>query len=128
MTPKEAYLTLINRPSLSEEKTFNLECIIAEDSSYSFNYARYVLKGRFELGEGSISKDSENSCSYAYRILKGRFKIGEEVIAKSPSSSLFYAERILHGRFLLGEKTLSNHPTHYSNYIQFLQLNNLAIP
>ena len=50
-------------------------------TEYSYLYARYVLKGRFELGEILIAANPEYSYLYARDILKGRFELGEQAIA-----------------------------------------------
>lgn len=40
----------------------------------AFNHAKYVLKGRFKLGEKAISKEPAHASLYARHILKGRFE------------------------------------------------------
>ena len=66
------------------------EKIISMYPRWAYNYARDVLKGRFELGEESISKNSELSYYYARDILKGRFTDGENVIKKCTDHSYMY--------------------------------------
>jgi hypothetical protein len=42
---------------------------ISKDFEYSYYYAIYVLKGRFEKGEEAISKDADYSYLYAIYFL-----------------------------------------------------------
>jgi len=68
MTPQEAYykaLTLGKRIP-------KLEPVISKDAFYSYCYAKYVIKGKWELGEPAISQDACCSCLYAKYIIKGR--------------------------------------------------------
>lgn len=48
------------------------EPIIARSAKYSYLYARFVVQGRFELGEKKIFKDIEYSARYASTVIKGR--------------------------------------------------------
>ena len=54
------------------------EKAISKDQSYSYWYARDILKGRFLLGEQAISMDAWYSVEYAIHTLKGRFLLGED--------------------------------------------------
>jgi hypothetical protein len=51
---------------------------------WAFNYARYVIKGRFPEGEAAIATDPYLAYVYARDILKGRFPEAEASIAKDP--------------------------------------------
>ena len=96
---------------IDEYKKCILKGIVHTDETLTsracFVYARDVLKGRFELGEESISKDLGNSFMYATRVLKERFILGESVISTDIHYSLIYARDVLKGKFELGEKVLS---------------------
>ena len=59
------------------------EGAIATSAEYSYRYANYVLKGRFELGEEIIATDVHYSYFYAYYVLKGRFELAEKTILNS---------------------------------------------
>jgi hypothetical protein len=48
------------------------EPIIARSAKYSYLYARFVVQGRFELGEKKIFKNIEYCCRYATTVIKGR--------------------------------------------------------
>jgi len=48
------------------------EPIIARSAKYSYLYARFVVQGRFELGEKKIFKNIEYCCRYATTVIKGK--------------------------------------------------------
>ena len=56
----------------------------------AYEYARYVLRGRFELSEKGIATDAEYSYRYARHALNGRFELG--VIATNAHYSYNYAK------------------------------------
>jgi hypothetical protein len=60
-----------------------LEVIIAKNPVYSFQYARDIIKGRWEEGEGIIATDPELSYCYAKHVIEGPFPLGHHVIFKS---------------------------------------------
>jgi len=68
MTPKQAYYKAIE----SEKRMPKLELIISKNAYWSFLYALYVIKGRWELGEPVISKNAEYSYFYAQDVIRGR--------------------------------------------------------
>ena len=82
------------------------EPIIATDPKHSYWYAKNVLNGRFELGEPIIATDPKHSYRYAH-FTNRKFDIGEPEIAKSSCYSYLYALSVLKGRFELGEKAIS---------------------
>ena len=79
MTPVEAY----RRCSNENRRILDLEEIIATDSYYSCLYAQYIMRGKFERGEISISKDPEYSHHYAHYIIKDLFPLCHPIIFKS---------------------------------------------
>ena len=82
------------------------EDIISRNPSASMRYAEIVLKGRFELGEPAIATDTR--CSYEYaKLLQSRFELGEAAISKNDVYSLHYAMHYLKDRFPLGEEKIS---------------------
>ena len=100
---------------------------IATDSFHSYNYAKDVLNGRFELGEAAIAKNSYYQNLYQ-SLLKSTTDIPsprtlyekalksgesynrnssqEKVIAADPVYAYLYARDVLKGKFELGEKTI----------------------
>jgi len=66
--PQEAYYKAITLGLRIPE----LEAIISKDAQCSYIYAKYVIKGRFILGEPVISKDAQYSYYYAKNVIKGR--------------------------------------------------------
>jgi len=89
------------------------EAGIAKSPEFSFKYARFILKGRFEEGEDAIATSPRYSYKYARSVLKrNRFEMGEPAIATDAESSLDYAVEILDGvdggeRFEMGEPAIA---------------------
>jgi hypothetical protein len=54
---------------------------------------KYILKGRFKLGEPAIAKDAHYSYAYAIDVLHGRFPLGEPTIAKNEIRWKKYCEQ-----------------------------------
>jgi hypothetical protein len=69
----------------------------------AYDYAYYVIKGRFELGEPAIAANAFYSYWYARDVIKGRFELGERTIATNAYYSYEYACDVIKGRFELGE-------------------------
>ena len=59
------------------------EGAIAKSAKYSYLYALYVLRNRFEAGEKAITTDAWYSYKYALYVLRNRFEAGEEKILNS---------------------------------------------
>lgn len=55
---------------------------LSQDSFWSLEYAKKVLKGRFPEGEAAIGKDPALAFAYAKDVIKGRFPEGENAILK----------------------------------------------
>ena len=85
-----------------------------------FRYARYVLKGRFILGEEILAKDAAFAYYYAKFVLKGRFIAAEPIIAKIAFLSVNYAKNVVKGRFTLGERAIYGDYDYAKSYIAFL--------
>ena len=65
-------------------KDKELEPIISTSSYHSYLYAKYVLNAQpFPLGEKAIAKNATYSYHYARNVLKARFELGENVILSS---------------------------------------------
>jgi len=94
MTPKEAYEiaeAIAHGRDISGRTIVDrgLELIIATDSFWSYTYAKYVLHGRFKLGERAISESGEWSYIYALCILYDRFPLGEDAIRYTEYAQLY---------------------------------------
>ena len=74
---------------------------LVHDKYYSFIYAKYVIQGRFELGEGMIATDALFSYRYAVEVIKERFELGEKAISTDPAYSFAYTRNVLKGTFEL---------------------------
>lgn len=61
---------------------------IAKDSSLAYQYAKYVIKGRWPEGESAIAKSPITSFNYAHSVIKKPFPAGEEIMYKRGSSAL----------------------------------------
>lgn len=90
--------------------------IIATSAEYSVEYARHVIKGRFEDGEDAIITSHDSSFVYAMAVIGGRFEKGESIISTDARSSYNYALDILEGRFEKGEDAIANSVDFSLNY------------
>ena len=77
------------------------------DHFYALQYADFVLRDKFPLGEHAIAKDAFYSYNYAKYVCKGLFSLGELTISTDPHYSYMYAKHVLNGRFQLGEKEIA---------------------
>ena len=84
-----------------------VEEMIAQDTAYSYDYARDVLKAPFPLGEEAIASSSL-AFQYAKYVLKAPFPLGERTIARYADLSYLYANDILKDRFIMGEKVIAD--------------------
>lgn len=69
--PCQAYYYAL---SISDELDIENKELISTSRRFSYLYAKWVLKGRFQLGEKSISKDIHYSVLYVENILVPKFK------------------------------------------------------
>lgn len=76
---------------------------ICKDAPSAYEYAKLIGK-RFEEGENIIALDGKISCDYAKFIMKGRFEKAENTISKNIENSLRYAA-IIGERFEKAEET-----------------------
>jgi hypothetical protein len=102
MTPSELYELAESGNKLTHEQ----ELVISTDVTYSYMYARDVLKARFIAGEAIIAAHSHHSFAYAFDVLKGRFEAGEAIMATDYTSAHLYAINVLKGRFEAGEDAI----------------------
>jgi len=68
MTPKEAY----KKAKKSRKRIPELELVISKDAYWSYRYAFFMIKGRWELAEPNISKDAFYSFLYAKYVIEGK--------------------------------------------------------
>lgn len=83
------------------------EARIAHDATASYQYALYILEGRFELGEPAIAESAVYSFLYARYVLYERFDGGEPAIATKAKESYWYATEVLFDRFNLAEDLIA---------------------
>lgn len=102
---------------LKHERVEALEGIIAKDASAAFEYARQVVKGKFELGEKEIAYSEYYSLEYAKEVIEGRFELGEDAIANTGKYAIEYAREILKGRFEKGEPNILLHSSLSLSYL-----------
>jgi len=77
----------------------------AKDAKYALKYAdNFDIE--FPEGEEAIATSHEYSYDYAKFVLRGRFEQGEEAIATDAYYSYYYARDIMHGAFPEGEKVM----------------------
>ena len=78
--PKWAYEYLYTN---ANDKSEELELIIAKDAKYSYRYAVYNLNHKpFKLGEPAIAKDEFYANEYTQYILKKDFYLDGKLICK----------------------------------------------
>jgi len=54
-----------------------------------YQYARYVINGRWPEAESKLCKDSRWACSYAFGCVDGRWPEAEETILNSGSADIY---------------------------------------
>lgn len=116
MTPEEVYFKCLNK----NKRILELEEIITTDPEYSYLYARYVIKGPFQLGEEVIASNIYYSYWYSNDVLKGQFSLGEKIISNDPGTSFHYAKFVIKKPFYLGHFTIFN-SSFKDDYINFLK-------
>jgi len=119
MTPEEAY----NKAYDLGKRIPELEGIVLKDVFYSYWYALYVIKGRWELGEPAISKDAGYSYFYARHVIEGRWELGEPVISKDAYYIYLYAIEVIKGKlpnFMHNQMILGNNE-YTKKYIEFIK-------
>lgn len=82
---------------------------------YAYQYAKKILKGRFEAGEAAIARNGQYSCWYAYEVLHSRFEAGEPAIKRSRFAA-FYAINVIKGRWPEAELSMAKNNTWFGSY------------
>ena len=93
ISAEQAYEILEENPN--HEHKSGYEFIIKKDPGYAYEYARYIIKGRWIEAEEYIKKDPQYAYYYATNIIKGRFLEAEEYIKKHPKYAYEYAKYII---------------------------------
>ena len=94
--PEEAYKRLADG-DVGDFKPY-YELVVSKDAEASYNYACYVIKGRWEKGEDVISQYAGWSYRYALNVIKGRWEQGEGVISQDKEMLVNYAFNVIKGR------------------------------
>jgi len=97
--PKLVYEKIVERKAASGTEAE--ESIIATSPTYSYLYAKDVLKTPFPKGEKAISLNPRRSFRYAKDVLGyKRFQLGEPAIFTDAAVSIQYAKVVMKGRIL----------------------------
>ena len=59
------------------------------DCRAAYEYAMFVVRGRFPEGEAAIATSPYYAYEYAYNVLKGRFPAGEAIIFDGDSNPIY---------------------------------------
>ena len=70
-----------------------LEHVLVEEIAY--DYALYVIKRPWSIGEAAIATSAQWSLNYAIFVIKGRWPMGEAAIAKDAGFAATYAKDFL---------------------------------
>lgn len=112
-TPKFLYQNSFYRNEVDRDYLDSLDIrLVTICPKLSYAYAVLVRTGklvRFPEGEAAIAKSLWESYQYAKVILKSRFELAEPMIAQNALYSLVYAVHVLKGRFLLGEQYMARY-------------------
>ena len=80
------------------------------EPSYIYEYARYIIKGRWLRAEPIIMKNSGWAYEYARDILKKRWEEAEEYVIKSPRYAYLYARDVMKNRWREAEPYIIKNP------------------
>ena len=91
------------------------------NAAQAYNYAMWVMKGRWPAAEPNIMKDSWAAYSYARDVIGDRWPEAEPVIMKNSAAAAYYAANILKRRWPEAEPYIKkiDHPWYfYKNYFK----------
>jgi hypothetical protein len=98
---KQEYSLLIEK--LLDEKYTNemsiIEPIIKKSPRHTYNYAKYIIRGRWIDGELGIMQSPSWAYLYALKVIKGRWPEAEPVIMTGLHWAYRYAIDIIKGRW-----------------------------
>lgn len=81
LTPE--VLAALNDKGYARKIKREVEPYMLFDPEYAYQYARYVLRGRFERGEKLVAADAGSAYWYAKDVIGGPWIMGEEAIART---------------------------------------------
>lgn len=103
---KDVAVVFFDRYLHKPEELKKREDVIAK-SSFACSYAIYVLKGRFPMGESTISKDPIQAYFYASSIIQGPWPLGESAILEDSAMAVKYATDVLKKPWPEAEKIIT---------------------
>ncbi len=95
--------------------------IIKRIPKYSYQYAYFIIKGRFLEAEPVIMTSPQFSYYYAGYIIKGRWIEAEDIILKS-GYACWYAVRVFKGRWHEAESYIMESESMWMEYCQNFNL------
>lgn len=98
---------------------FFLHTVIDLDRGYLVHWAQDIMQSRWVEVEHLIAQCPSASYEYACRVVKGRFELGEEAIKKSPEFVCRYAEDIIKAPWYEAEQCVLDDPTWCWRYGEF---------
>jgi hypothetical protein len=115
----------------TKQRSPELEPIIMKDPYIAYDYAVYVIQGRWKEAEPYIMKDPDRAYQYTLNIINGNIKDGdvkirwpeaEPYIMKNPDFAYDYAVYVIKGRWKEAEETIKKYPYHWDRYKQLFKL------
>jgi hypothetical protein len=96
----------------------HLEPYIAEYPRASYEYARWVIHGRWSPGEPAIIRDPESAYRYAENVLRRRWQVAEPTILASADPHIIglYAKYVIRGRWPEAEPIIARDPWEAYSY------------
>ena len=83
-----------------------------------YQYACYVIKGRWPEAEPHIMKDPKSTCFYARYVIRGRWPEAEPTIMQDSASACWYARDIIKDRWPEAEPIIMGNPYRWSDYCE----------
>ena len=93
------YLTGTDGRDIERQRYPEAEPTISRNPEFAYKYARYVIGGRWEMGEHSISQDAGYAIDYSRFVLKDRFYLGEETVLECPYVAVNYSLQVIKDRW-----------------------------
>ena len=89
-------------------------------AEYTYEYARYIVKGRWTEAEPIIKQDPEYAYWYALDVVGGRWLEAEPTIIKDPYYAYCYARDVVKDRWLEAEPTIMKNPKWAERYTNII--------
>ncbi len=77
---------------------------------YAYEYARFVIEGRWPEVEDIIKTNPESAYYYAKDVIKGRWPEAEDIIKTDSRSAYWYARDVIVGRWIEAEEYIKTDP------------------